>query len=161
MRLLRYWQSMTREIQREVRLLGALAGAVVGAGVLVLATRACAVDAGAPPAVDGGAAPPPEGAAPSKTCLAGLRARGAEFVEAPTKGVRTPVRLPGANLGSLRLVMRERRPGGVMPVMDCELARALLDAAPLFQAAGVRDLFFSGMYQYRMRRGTSRLSEHA
>jgi hypothetical protein len=75
--------------------------------------------------------------------------------------VRTPIRLAGANLGPLRLVWREHRPDAGMPVMDCELARALLDAGPLFQAAGIRDLFFSGMYQYRMRRGTSRLSEHA
>jgi hypothetical protein len=149
---------MTQDVRREVRLLGALAGAVAGAAILVLATRACAVDGGVASPADGGP-PTPDGA--SKTCLAGLRARGVELVEQPTKGVRTPVRLTGANLGPLRLVMRERRPGGLMPVMDCELARALLEAAPLFQAAGIRDLYFSGMYQYRMRRGTSKLSEHA
>ncbi|MDB4979836.1 MAG: Extensin-like protein, partial [Myxococcales bacterium] len=106
---------------------------------------------------------PAEGDAdgPSKTCLAGLRERGVSFMEWPTKGVRTPLRLVGSALGPLRLVMRDRKPGGVMPVMDCELARALLDAAPIFQLAGVRDLLFSGIYQYRTRHGSSKLSEHA
>jgi hypothetical protein len=146
---------MACDIQRSVRF------AAVSAGVVLLALAAHAL------AADGGAAPPtvpaPEGddTGPSKACLAGLRARNVEFVEQPTKGVRTPIRLAGANLGPLRLVMRDRRPGGVMPVMDCELARALLDAAPVFQGAGIRDLIFSGMYQYRTRRGSSKLSEHA
>ena len=117
-------------------------------------------------AAGGDFGPPPPAAeddanAPSKTCLAGLRERGVDFVEWPTKGVRTPVRLAGSNLGPLRLVILERKPGGVMPVMDCELARALLDAAGVFQMAGVRDLFFSGIYEYRPRRHSKKLSEHA
>jgi hypothetical protein len=149
---------MSPEVRRLVVLVRPLLGVMAGLAVFAVATRACAVD--------GGVAPPPppeaEGEGPSKTCLASLKARGVEFIaEAPTKGVRTPVRLQGANLGPLRLVMRERRPGGVIPVMDCELGRALLDAAPLFQYAGIRDLIFSGMYQYRKRRGSSKLSEHA
>ena len=37
----------------------------------------------------------------------------------------------------------------------------MLDAAPLFQMIGVRDLSFSGIYQYRTRRGSTKLSEHA
>jgi hypothetical protein len=132
----------------------------LGFVTLVVGSRACAepsapTPAPAPPAGDADAS------GPSKTCLAGLRERKVEFVEQATKGVRTPIRLAGNNLGPLRLVLRDRRPGAVMPVMDCELARALLETAPIFQMVGVRDLVFSGMYQYRTRRGSTRLSEHA
>jgi hypothetical protein len=121
------------------------------------AARATGPDAGASPA------PPAEDDAsgPSKTCLASLRERGVEFLEWPTKGVRTPIRLVGSNLGPLRLVMLDRKPGGVMPVMDCELGRALLDAAVVFQTAGIRDLYFSGIYEYRTRRRSKKMSEHA
>ena len=123
--------------------------------VLLLAPRAAR-------AADAGVAPPADDAsAPSKTCLASLRERGVDFMEWPTKGVRTPIRLVGSTLGPLRLVILDRKPGGVMPVMDCELARALLDAAAVFQMVGVRDLFFSGIYEYRPRRRSKKLSEHA
>jgi Extensin-like protein C-terminus len=124
---------------------------------------ALALCAGAAPVEGGDASVPPEGDAvgPSKTCLANLRERRVDFMEWPTKGVRTPIRLVGSVLGPLRLVIRDHRPGGVMPTMDCELARALLEAAPIFQMAGIRDLSFSGIYQYRTRRGSTRLSEHA
>jgi hypothetical protein len=134
-----------------------MAGGVLACGVaLALSARAALPERGEP-------SPPPEGdlAGPSKTCLAGLRERGVDFMEWPTKGVRTPIRLVGSVLGPLRLVIRDRRPGGVMPTMDCELARALLEAAPIFQMAGIRDLIFSGIYQYRPRRGSTKLSEHA
>jgi hypothetical protein len=120
-----------------------------------------------PARADAAAAPAPDAGvedtnAAGKTCLAALRDRGVAFaVEPATKGVRTPIRLAGALLGPLRLVHRDHKPGAPMPVMDCELARALLDAAPIFGASGVRDLVFSGMYQYRTRRGSSKLSEHA
>jgi len=72
--------------------------------------------------------------------LASLRERGVDFVEWPTKGVRTPVRLSAATSGPLRLVILERKPGGVMPVMDCELGRALLDAAASFRCRRARPL---------------------
>jgi hypothetical protein len=141
---------------------GALALASISFVTLVATSRACAQGA----APDQPTSPPADAdsAAPSKTCLASLRDRKVEFVEQPTKGVRTPIRLTagfGPNLGPLRLVHRDRRAGGVLPVMDCELARALLEAAPVFQMIGVRDLQFSGMYQYRTRRGSTKLSEHA
>jgi hypothetical protein len=142
--------------RKERRTILTLAFALVVTGLLSVRGAACADgnDAGAPPAED------PNG--PSKTCLSNLANRHLDFAEAsPTKGVRTPIRLAGANLGPLRLVMRDRAPGGLMPVMDCELARALLDAAPLFQTAGLRDLIFSGIYQYRTRRRSTKLSEHA
>ncbi|HVZ71228.1 MAG TPA: extensin family protein [Polyangia bacterium] len=141
-------------------------GGVVLTGAVVLAmprlsARADAThaDAGAPRAEVPVADPD---AAESASCLAALRDRGVAFaVEPPTKGVRTPLRLAGPTLGALRLVARDAKPGAPMPVMDCELARALLEATPLFQASHVRDLIFSGMYQYRTRRGSSKLSEHA
>jgi hypothetical protein len=138
-------------------------GLMVVLAVIVAVPRACAEPAAppTPPAAPPASLPEADAEGPSKTCLASLRDRGVTFVEAPTKGVRTPLRLVTSTLGQLRLVMRDRKPGGVMPVMDCELARALLDAAPIFQLAGVRDLLFSGIYQYRTRRGSSRLSEHA
>jgi hypothetical protein len=134
----------------------ALLAAVCVFALAVSPARAAAAtpDAGAPPAAD-------DAVTPNKTCLATLRERGVDFAEAPTKGVRTPIRLAGANLGPLRLVILERKPGGVMPVMDCELGRALLDAAAVFTNAGIRDLFFSGMYEYRPRRHSKKLSEHA
>ncbi len=146
---------MPRNAQRSV----ALSGQAACAAVLLLgfgAARGAGGDFGPPPPATEG-----DANAPSKTCLASLRERGVDFVEWPTKGVRTPVRLVGSNLGPLRLVLLERKPGGVIPVMDCELGRALLDAAGVFQMAGVRDLFFSGIYEYRPRRHSKKLSEHA
>src|SRR5450432_195340 len=142
--------------RNERRTILALGFALVVTGLFSVRGAACADgnDAGAPPADDPNV--------PGRICLANLSGRHVDFAEAPpTKGVRTPIRLAGANLGPLRLVMRDRAPGGLMPVMDCELARALLDAAPLFQTAGFRDLIFSGIYQYRTRRRSTKLSEHA
>ena len=119
-------------------------------------------DAGAPAAPGVPPASTDDGLSPSKTCLQNLHERGVDFAEVPaTKGVRTGIRLAGANLGPLRLVILDRRAGGVMPVMDCELGRALLDAAAVFVNEGIRDLFFSGIYEYRPRRHSKKLSEHA
>jgi hypothetical protein len=132
----------------------------LGLGLAPAAASAASPTAGP----DAGAAPSPpadDANAPSKACLQSLRDRGVDFVEQPTKGVRTPIRLVGSNLGPLRLVIIERKPGAVMPVMDCELGRALLDAATVFTDAGIRDLFFSGIYEYRPRRHSKKLSEHA
>ena len=101
-------------------------------------------------------APPPE----ARTCLEHLRHKKITFTEAPpTKGVRTPIRVQGP-LGTIRLVSRERRDPST-PLMDCELARALVDMAPTFQMHGFRELIYSGTYQYRTRRGSNKLSEHA
>lgn len=141
--------------------------------------------AGAPPARDESRSPPavapaalplpsPEparplpGAAPSeldenipdRVCLDGLRERQIAFVEWPTKGIRTPVRILGP-IGVVRLRMHDPRLANRPALMDCELARALFDTGPAFRAIGVRELLYSGAYQYRTRRGSSRLSEHA
>jgi hypothetical protein len=136
--------------------------------VLLCAPRARAGDAaaGGADAAAGGADAGAPGAdedanAPSKTCLQSLRERGVDFMEWPTKGVRTPIRIVGGKLGPLRLVVLDRKPGGIVPVMDCELGRALLDAAAVFANAGIRDLFYSGIYEYRPRRHSKKLSEHA
>jgi len=74
--------------------------------------------------------------------------------------VRTPIRVRG-NLGTVRLVARDRREAGGGALMDCALAQALVEAAPIFAGAGVDELRYSGTYQYRTRRGSSKLSQHA
>jgi hypothetical protein len=97
---------------------------------------------------------------PNRACLDGLRERGVNFVEWPTKGVRTPVKVLGA-IGGVNLRSHDPRSTGKVVLMDCELARALSEAAAAFQALGVRELQYSGAYQYRTRRRSTRLSEHA
>jgi hypothetical protein len=106
--------------------------------------------------------PPPEldDNAPDRICLDALRERQIAFVEWPTKGIRTPVRILGP-LGVVRLRSHDPRQAGKPALMDCELARALFEASPAFRAIGVRELLYSGTYQYRTRRHSSRLSEHA
>ncbi|HVR64222.1 MAG TPA: extensin family protein [Polyangia bacterium] len=95
-----------------------------------------------------------------RACLDALGAAKVAFDDAPpTKGVRTPILVRGA-LGSITLRARDGRPGEA-PLMDCGLARALLDVAPIFDAAGIRTLIYSGAYAYRARRGGTKLSEHA
>jgi hypothetical protein len=131
---------------------------------VALAAGARAADGGSE-GVPGVADPPADASGPDKVCLARLRDLKVDFLEWPTRGVTTPIRIIGA-LGPLRLVPRGAGPpaaarSGVQAVMDCALALALLDAAPLFQQMGIRDLFYSGIYQYRSRRGSTKLSEHA
>jgi hypothetical protein len=72
------------------------------------------------------------------------------------RGVQTPVEVVGA-IGGVRLLPR----AGRAPVMDCQLARALVELAPVFRRAGVTGLSFSGAYDYRTRRNSSKLSAHA
>jgi hypothetical protein len=99
------------------------------------------------------AAPPP----PDQTCLGILRGRGVAFTEGPAlRGVRTPVTLDG-NRFTPRLAARAGRPAQ----MDCQLAVALVEARPIFRELGITDLDYSGAYDYRNRRGSSRLSAHA
>jgi hypothetical protein len=133
---------------------GALAGVLVRGLAWWLA--ADGIPAAAPAAP--GAAEEPT--APDQVCLDGLRERKVAFVESPTRGVRTPVRVLGS-LGGVRLRSHDPRSKTTAVLMDCELARALLDVAPAFQALGVRELLYSGAYQYRTRRHSNKLSEHA
>ncbi len=94
---------------------------------------------------------------PEYACLNFLVEHQIPFVEAPPqKGVRTPVELRGAVRG-LQLTPRVGRP----PLMDCQLLRALWEAAPVISQAGVTELSFSGAYVYRTRHRSSTLSAHA
>jgi hypothetical protein len=72
------------------------------------------------------------------------------------RGVRTPVEVI-APVGGVRLVPRAGRPA----VMDCRLALTLAELVPVFRRYGVTGLSFSGAYDYRTRRGSSKLSAHA
>ena len=125
---------------------------------LLVWTTAATASAQSPPPLPPSSPP----SSPDRDCLQGLSAEHVAFVEAPpTKGVRTPIRLRGP-LGSISLQLRGRDSGsGEGPLLDCALARALLDVGPVFDAAGIRTLIYSGTYQYRQRRGGSKLSEHA
>jgi hypothetical protein len=102
-----------------------------------------------------GARVPPPGAA--RACLQALGEAGVRFVPlGPLRGVRTPVEVV-APIGGVALVPRAGRPAR----MDCELARALAEAAPLLRRLRVDALSFSGAYDYRRRRRSRKLSEHA
>jgi hypothetical protein len=92
-----------------------------------------------------------------RNCLAGLSGWGIPFVTAGTvKGIETPVEITGP-IGGVRLISRGRK----APLMDCELARALAEAAPGMRQLGITGLSFSGTYDYRNVRGSSKLSGHA
>jgi hypothetical protein len=90
-------------------------------------------------------------------CIAELGRAGVPFVGAgPVRGIATPIQVTGP-IGGVRLISRARRPA----LMDCELARALADAAPTLRDLGVTGLAFSGTYDYRNVRGSGNLSGHA
>ncbi len=97
------------------------------------------------------------GPAPDPACLHVLRKAGVAFVPAEsTPGIRTPVVIRGA-IDGVRLIPRGRREA----LMDCALARGLLEAAPVFRGFGIDGLEYSAAYDYRPRRGTDKLSAHA
>jgi hypothetical protein len=91
-------------------------------------------------------------------CLDWLQEHRLSYVPAPALGdeVRTPIEVRGP-LGPVRLVPR----AGRAPQMDCGLARALVEAGPIFEELGVHTLYFSGAYDHRMRRDRNQLSQHA
>ena len=90
-------------------------------------------------------------------CLATLDAWRVPFARVASRpGVQSPIEITGPIAG-LRLLSR----AGRAAVMDCQLARALAAAAPIFRDLGVTGLSFSGAYDYRNVRGTRRLSGHA
>jgi hypothetical protein len=72
------------------------------------------------------------------------------------RGVRTPVEVV-APIGGVALVPRAGRSAR----MDCQLARALADVAPVLRGLRVDGLSFSGAYDYRLRHHSRILSEHA
>jgi hypothetical protein len=90
-------------------------------------------------------------------CLKFLEENQVAFRIAPHAGlIRTPVE-PLGPVAGVTLVPRVGR----APVMDCELLRALIEAGPVFADAGITELQFSGAYDYRTRRGSTKLSAHA
>jgi hypothetical protein len=92
-----------------------------------------------------------------QACLRALQDARVPFVALPAlRGVRTPVEVVGPVSG-VWLVARAGRPAR----MDCQLARALAEAAPVWRRLGVDALSFSGAYDYRRRHHSRRLSEHA
>jgi hypothetical protein len=96
-------------------------------------------------------------ASADRSCIADLEDWQVPFVPAgPLRGVATPVEITGP-FGGIRLIARGGRP----PQMDCALARALAETAPLFRDLGISGLSFSGAYNYRNVKGTNRLSGHA
>ena len=98
-----------------------------------------------------------DGLPPDRECLAFLRANDVPAVAAGSpQGVRTSVRITG-NFAHLTLAPRARHEA----VMDCALARALFEAAPIFRSLGIQTLEFSSAYDYRTRRHSDRLSAHA
>src|SRR5882757_8747395 len=104
-----------------------------------------------------GCASAPSPMPPDQACLTMLRGRGVDFAEGPAlKGVRTPVTVNGDRF-SPRLKARAGRPAE----MDCQLAVALVEARPIFDHYGITELDFSGAYDYRNRRHSSKLSAHA
>ncbi len=99
--------------------------------------------------------PAPQG--PDEDCLRTLTQQGVRYDRAEAAGAMiTPIQLRGP-VGALTLFPRGRR----SPIMDCQLARALWDAQPIFQELGIQALGFSAAYDYRTRRGSSQLSGHA
>jgi hypothetical protein len=122
---------------------------------LVVAALALACAAHAPEAAP--PEPEPAEAGADGVCLEWLADHQVAYVPVPAlTEVRTPIEVRGP-LGAVRLVPRAGRPAQ----MDCELARALFEAGPIFAELGVHTLFFSGAYDHRLRRDGSRLSEHA
>ena len=92
-----------------------------------------------------------------RTCLAGLASWGVPHVTAgAVKGISTAVEITGPIRG-IRLIARGRKTA----LMDCELARSLAEAAPYMRELGITGLSFSGVYDYRNVRGSSKLSGHA
>lgn len=122
---------------------------------LVCAVSACASAKGM--GATSGEARPTEETEADQSCLKFLEASQVAFRFAPHAGlIRTPVE-PLGPIAGVTLVPRVGR----APVMDCELLRALVEAGPVFAEAGIDELQFSGAYDYRTRRGSTKLSAHA
>jgi hypothetical protein len=97
------------------------------------------------------------GTPPDTACLSLLRKAGVSFTSpGEVRGVRTPVVIRGPIQG-VRLLPRGRRE----PVMDCALARGLLEAGPVLRGLDVDGLEYSAAYDYRPRRDSTQLSAHS
>jgi hypothetical protein len=92
-----------------------------------------------------------------QACLRALDSQAVAYKRVPgAGGMRTPVEIAGP-IGAVALVARGRRSA----LMDCVLARALLQASGIFQELGITALAFSAAFDNRTRRGSSEVSAHA
>jgi hypothetical protein len=104
--------------------------------------------------------PSAEMRAEGRVCLERLRALGVAFRKAPaTRKVATPIYVPDMEIGGVKLTSLWRK--GPF-VMDCNLALALAErGADALRSAGVVELRFSSIHNYRNVAGTRMLSRHA
>ncbi len=98
-----------------------------------------------------------------KKCLRELTELGVDWKRGPReRRIATPIVVPSMTFGQLRLTPIFRKPPFVM---DCHLALALARHGQILTEAGVRELRFSTIHQYRRVRlgGRTRraLSRHA
>jgi hypothetical protein len=92
-----------------------------------------------------------------QVCLRALDDEAVAYKRVPVAGgMRTPVEIAGP-MDGLTLVARGRRSA----VMDCVLARALMQARDVFKELGITTLAFSAAFDYRTRRGSNEPSAHA
>ena len=98
-------------------------------------------------------------------CLARLDELGVKWEKGPaTRKITTPILVPEMDLGGVKLTAIWRKPPFVM---DCHLAEAFAEwGGPVLRAAGVKELRFAGIHDYRAvrgrgRRGRGTLSRHA
>jgi hypothetical protein len=98
-----------------------------------------------------------------RKCLEDLRAMGLRFEKSRKKRkIATPIVVPEMKFGELVLKPTYRKPPFVM---DCRLARGLVQYAPVLTSLGISALHFSSIYDYRKvrsrRGGRGALSRHA
>ena len=116
--------------------------------------RAPGTDAGVvdTPAIDGTPAVEAD-----EACLRELDAQAVAYKRVPLAGgMRTPIEIAGP-IDGITLVARGRRSA----VMDCVLARALVQAGAVFKELGITTLAFSAAFDHRTRRGSNEASAHA
>jgi hypothetical protein len=92
-----------------------------------------------------------------QACLRELDTRAVAYKRAPLAGgMHTPIEI-GGPIDGITLVARGRRSA----VMDCVLARALVQAGGVFKELGITTLAFSAAFDHRTRRGSDEASAHA
>ena len=92
-----------------------------------------------------------------QACLRELDAHAIAYKRVPLAGgMHTPIEIAGP-IDGMTLVARGRRSA----VMDCVLARALVQAGGVFKELGITTLAFSAAFDHRTRRGSNEASAHA
>jgi hypothetical protein len=129
---------------------------------LAVGSETCARAADRAPPTDAGLVDAPAidstpAVEPDQACLRELDAQAVAYKHVPLAGgMRTPIEIAGA-IDGITLVARGRR----SPVMDCVLARALVQAGGVFKELGITTLAFSAAFDHRTRRGSNAPSAHA